>query len=219
MALTIPAWHELTLGDLHVPLFIHHDVLHPIRDNSINHSSLLGSGTVQMDISMLDGHRLRNSNIASCFLFVIALKLTSESLPIVLILPTRYLLHVHGGYCPKASSSLYKATPSSFVWIPYPLAFLGTSCQIGRHLHLLYMINGGMKIRWIDNADPFCDMLMNAPDKLHLCPFLIEGGQLPQESFKASGIAMDRFRLSLLYISQICSLSIHSREASKALLQ
>ena len=46
---TAPVWHELVLGDLHVPLFLHDDLL-VIHDNSTDHGLFLGSDVVQMDI-------------------------------------------------------------------------------------------------------------------------------------------------------------------------
>ena len=46
LALTGPAWHELVLGDRHLPLF----VLHIVHDDSINHALDLGLGEVEMSI-------------------------------------------------------------------------------------------------------------------------------------------------------------------------
>ena len=50
LALTGPMWHELVLGDRHIPLFILHDILHVVHDNSIDHVLDLGLGVVQMTI-------------------------------------------------------------------------------------------------------------------------------------------------------------------------
>ena len=63
LALTGLAWHELVLGDWHVPLFVLHDVLLVVRDNSIDHILDLGLGVVQMSILQQDDRIRHNSSI------------------------------------------------------------------------------------------------------------------------------------------------------------
>ena len=70
LILTASVCHELALGDLHLPLFLHDD-LHVYHDNCIDQGLFLGVDAVEMDISMMYDHTPHNSSIVGLFCFLV----------------------------------------------------------------------------------------------------------------------------------------------------